>query len=67
MISSLAESFLYVYIGISALSIKPEFVVPEFIVTVTMATAVARFISVFTPVTVIYFLQGKTLKKLHWN
>ena len=53
-ISALAEAFLYCYIGISALSIKSEHVVPEFVVAITVATAIGRFISVFLPITVIW-------------
>ena len=64
MLSALAEAFLYVYIGVSAISIDMDYVIPEFITTVTIATAIARFVSVFTPMFCLYLLQGKSLGKL---
>jgi NhaP-type Na+/H+ or K+/H+ antiporter len=62
----MAESFLYVYLGISAISIEAEYVIPKFIVVVMLATIIARFVSVFIPMYVIYLFNGKKLR-MGWN
>ena len=62
----MAESFLYVYLGISAISIESEFVIPKFIVVVLVATIIARFLSVFLPIYTIFLINGRKMK-LGWN
>jgi sodium/hydrogen exchanger-like protein 6/7 len=45
----LAESFLYVYLGMSSLSVKKEQIFPSLILFTLFATVVARMISVLIP------------------
>ena len=66
IVSGMAESFLYVYLGISAVSIESEYVIPEFIGVVLLATIIARFVSVFLPIYLIYLANGKKMR-MGWN
>jgi NhaP-type Na+/H+ or K+/H+ antiporter len=59
--ASVAESFLYVYLGLSALTIKREYVVTSLIVVVIIATILSRIISVFIPMLVMYLFKGSKL------
>ena len=53
----MAESFLYVYLGISALSIDFKYVFPKFIGIVLISTILARVISVFLIALLIYMIN----------
>ena len=64
--SKLAETFLYVYLGISALSIDTKFIKVNFIIIVLAAVIVARTLSVFLPMLTIY-LAGRCEMRLKWN
>ena len=54
MVSSFAESFLYIYLGLSALYLDFDNLYPAFIILVFFATAMARFISVCLPIYIVY-------------
>ena len=47
--ASLAESFLYVYLGLSALTIERRNVLPGLVVVALLATLLARLVSVLVP------------------
>lgn len=64
--ASIAESFLYVYLGLSALTINPQFVIIELIEVVVIATVLGRFMSVLIPIGIIYMMKGKKMR-LKWN
>ena len=64
--SNLAETFLFVYLGLSSLAIKPETVKWDFIGCVLVATLVARFFSVFIPLGLIWCCKGGEMA-LKWN
>ena len=65
-ISSIAESFVYVYLGLSSFMIKEENINYNLIISVLVATVIARVISVFTPIILIYFFNGRKMN-LKWN
>lgn len=64
--SSIAESFLYAYLGLSAISIDVRYVNPMLIACVLITTIVARLLSVFIPLGIMYiFKRGKLSIKLN--
>ncbi|CDW76774.1 sodium hydrogen exchanger [Stylonychia lemnae] len=73
--SQIAESFLFVYLGLSALSIQTKFVYPSLIIVVLLGVVIARFISVIIPVYFLNILQRimnrnqerKIKNGLKWN
>jgi len=46
LVADMSESFLYVYLGLSALSINWNFVMPKLILIVLIATIIGRILSV---------------------
>lgn len=61
--SYLAESFLYVYLGLSSLTIEAKYVDVSLIIVVLLGTIIARVISVMVPIamlkTLAYIKGGK--------
>ena len=66
-VASIAESFLYVYLGLSALTISSTNVIPRFLISVLFSTIIARFISVFLPLLLLRSLKSSTKNPLQWN
>lgn len=64
--ASIAESFLYVYMGLSSFMLSSENVHPRLIIVVLLSTIVARFLSVFIPMILLYFIKKGSLA-LKWN
>lgn len=64
--SRLSETFLYVYLGISALSIEIKYIKVNFIMIVLAAVVVARTLSVFLPILLIFLCNGCKMQ-LKWN
>ena len=69
--SYLAESFLYVYLGLSSLTIEAKYVDLSLIMVVLLGTIIARVISVMVPIamlkTLAYIKGGKDHNTLQWN
>ncbi len=68
--SYLAESFLYVYLGLSALSIESKYVDVSLILVVLLGTILARLISVLIPIFLLktlHYLKGNKDITLKWN
>ncbi len=47
--ASIAESFLYVYLGFSALSIDPQYINLPLLLIVSFGVVVSRLVGVFVP------------------
>lgn len=67
--SSIAESYLYVYLGLSALTIEGKYVFPSLITVVLFGTIIARMISVMLPMVLLHLYKNWRGKKmrLQWN
>jgi NhaP-type Na+/H+ or K+/H+ antiporter len=66
-ISNINQSFLYIYMGLSAFSIEKEYVKTDMIVVTLVAIFVCRIFSVGVPILVVYLWSGCKPLQLRWN
>lgn len=66
-IANINQSFLYIYMGLSAYSIEPEFVRWDMVWTTITAILVCRIFSVGVPILLVYLSTGMKPLSLRWN
>ena len=65
--SGICQSFLYIYIGLSAFSIEEEFVRQRFTIAVLVSVLICRIFSVGVPLFLVYLSTGCKKLSLKWN
>lgn len=66
-IANCNQSFLYIYMGLSAFSIEPEYVEMKMVWTTLIAIFVCRIFSVGVPIFLVWCSTGCQPLKLRWN
>lgn len=66
-IANINQSFLYIYMGLSAFSIEQEYVRYDMIYTTIAAIFICRIFSVGVPIGLIYLSTGMKPLSLRWN
>ena len=66
-IANICQSFLYIYLGLSAFSIEAEYVKPDMIYVTMGAILICRVFSVGVPIFLCWLCSGCQPLKLKWN
>jgi len=65
--SGICQSFLYIYIGLTAFSIEKDFVRARFTTAVLVSVLICRVFSVGVPLFLVYLCTGCKKLSLKWN
>lgn len=66
-IANICQSFLYIYLGLSAFSIEAEYVKTDMVCVTMAAILICRLFSVGVPIFICYLCSGCKPLKLKWN
>jgi NhaP-type Na+/H+ or K+/H+ antiporter len=66
-ISNINQSFLYIYMGLSAFSIDQQYVKQDMVIVTLIAIFVCRIFSVGIPILLVYLWSGCKPLQLKWN
>mmetsp|Transcript_1644 Transcript_1644/g.2906 ORF Transcript_1644/g.2906 Transcript_1644/m.2906 type:complete len:186 (-) Transcript_1644:522-1079(-) len=66
-ISGISQSFLYIYMGLSAFSIDPDYVRTDMVKVTLASIFICRVFSVGVPILLVYLWSGMKPLSLKWN
>ena len=66
-VANIAQTFIYIYLGLSLFSIEPEYVNKNFIMVTLASILICRVFTVGVPLLLIYLSTGMKPLALRWN